>query len=120
MFWDDSAITAEHREQATKWIGGVALPIGLVVYSLTVLAAGHASIWGRYRFLRRDVIELDKFDAQLYAAALIVGAAAAHCGWYWRTSERYWPVGEIGLTISGAIWAVLSIWLIARQFINFV
>jgi hypothetical protein len=117
--FDYSTITAEQREQATKWFGGVAFAIGLVVYGLTVLAAGHATILMRYRFLSRPTIELDGFEAQLYGAALIAGAAAAHFGWFWRTSERYWQVGEIGLAISGVVWAVLVLWLLERQFINF-
>jgi len=109
----------EHREQATKWIGGVALPIGLVVYAFTVLAANHASIWTRYRSFARQTIELDGFDARLYAVVVVAAAAAAHFGWYWRSSERYWAIGEIGLMIAGVVWAVLALWLLERQFINF-
>jgi hypothetical protein len=117
--FDFYTLTTDQREQATKWFGGVALAIGLVVYGLNVLAAGHATIWTRYGILRRPTIELDGFDAQLYAAALIAGAAAAHFGWFWRTSERYWAIGEIGLTISSVVWAILAIWLLERQFVNF-
>lgn len=117
---DYSTVSDEQREQATKWIGGFALPIVLVAYGLTVLAADHATIWTRYRFFSRQTIELDGFDAELYGMALIVGAAAAHLGFFWRNHERYWQVGEIGLAIAGVVWAVLALWLVARQFINFV
>jgi hypothetical protein len=117
--FDFQPVTTEQREQATKWIGGVALAIVLFVYGCTVLNADHASIFTRYRFLHRETIELDGFDAQLYAAALIAGAFAAHFGFFWRGSERYWAISEIGLAISGVIWAVLVLWLVERQFINF-
>jgi hypothetical protein len=117
--FDLQTLSSEQRDQATKWFGGVALAIGLVIYGLRVLAAGHATIWTRYGFLSRRTIEFDGFDAQLYATALIAAAAAAHFGWFWRGSERYWAVGEIGLTISGVVWAILAIWLLERQFINF-
>ncbi len=111
--------TREQREQVTKWFGGVALAIVLFLYGCSVLVAGHATITTRYRSFHRTTIELDGFDAQLYAAALIAGAAAAHFGCFWRSSERYWAVGELGLTISGIIFSVLALWLVMRQFINF-
>lgn len=115
-------LTTDQRDQTTKWFGGIALAVVLVIYALKVLAAGHATIWTRFpphRFLSNSTIELDGFDAQLYAAALIAAAATAHFGWFWRTSERHWAIGEIGLTISGITWAVLALWLLERQFINF-
>ena len=112
--------TEEQRQQLQKWLGGVVLAIVLAVYGGSVLFAGHARIRLRRGVFTRSTIELDGLDARLYGVALIVGALALHSGLFWRSDERYWRYGEIGLAVTGLTCAVLTLWLLARQFINFV
>jgi hypothetical protein len=116
----NSAISALQRDQIRKWLGGVVLALALVVYAISVMAAGHASIQTRRGILSQPTIELDGFDSRLFGAALNFGAGAIHCALFWRHHNRYWHFGEIGFAIAAAGWAVLTLWLIERQFANFV
>lgn len=107
------------QQNPTKWIGGVVVPLAMLIYAGQAVITGHATFSSRRGF-SRSVMELHGVDVWLFAAALVGGAALAHFSLFWEESDSLAGLAPLGKGIAAVVLIIAVAGLVARQFMNFV